>query len=155
MVTEFIVGAIIGGIGGYYIGQHKAYTSTDLSQRSSLLTSLNNQVSEMKAKFDAYDTLRDQKEKDSEKYSKQRELRYQEFMESTKSFFEKQEKVREGFEGKRDKQMESFSNIIAAFNRTIHGSVQKNTNGKHLQVMSVQEGGADHVVLNAELPPKG
>ena len=122
MVWEFIVGAGVGGVAGYFIGRFIAYKDTDISQKSALLSSLTTQVTEMKVKFDAYEKLREQKEKDVDKFSKEREKRYEEFMESTKKFFQTQETIRKESEEKRDKQIEKFSSVISAFSKTIHGT---------------------------------
>ena len=88
-----ILSLVIGIALGYYYGRWKAYQDTDVSHKSALLQSLTTQVTEMKAKFDAYEKLREQKEKDLDKLSHEKEKRYQEFMESTKKFYEKQDIV--------------------------------------------------------------
>ncbi|MBT4446958.1 hypothetical protein HOC96_06950 [archaeon] len=129
----FVPGTLIVGIGlGYYYGRYKAYQDTDISNKSMMLHSLATQVTEMKAKFDGYEKLRDQKEKETEKIHRQKEQRYQEFMQSTKSFFEKQDEVRGKFEEKRDVQMSKFANVIDAFNRVIHGTKTRGIVGEDL-----------------------
>ena len=132
MIWEFVVGAGVGFAGGYFYGKYKAYQNTDLSQKTSLLQTLTTQVTEMKVKFDAYEKLRDQKEKDVEKLHTEKEKRYQEFMESTKKFFASQETVRKESEEKRDKQMENFSGVISAFQRTIHGTKTRGNVGEDI-----------------------
>ncbi|HLC74443.1 MAG TPA: DNA recombination protein RmuC [Candidatus Nanoarchaeia archaeon] len=125
-----ILSLVIGIALGYYYGRWKAYQDTDVSHKSALLQSLTTQVTEMKAKFDAYEKLREQKEKDLDKLSHEKEKRYQEFMESTKKFYEKQDIVRVEYEKKRDDQMGKFSSIIDAFNRTIHGTKTRGMTGE-------------------------
>ncbi len=135
MALELLVGAVglvIGFALGYLYAKNQLRKSIDISEKSALLQSLATQVTEMKAKFDAYEKLREQKEKDSEKLIEQKEKRYAEFMESTKKFFENQDKIRMGFEEKRDKQMSTFSSVIDAFNRTIHGTKTRGAAGEEI-----------------------
>jgi DNA recombination protein RmuC len=135
MALEYIVAivSLIVGIAlGYYFGRYKAYQDTDISSKSAMLQSLTTQVTEMKAKFDGYEKLREQKEKNSERLSEQKEKRYQEFMESTHKFFKKQDEVRGEFEEKRDKQMGKFASVIDAFSRTIHGTKTRGIIGEDL-----------------------
>jgi DNA recombination protein RmuC len=139
MVWEFIVGAVVGGIAGYFLGKYLAYKRTDISEKSALLSSLTNQVTEMKAKFDSYESIRAQKEKDMDQFYLQREKRYHDFMESTKKFFETQDKFRLSSEEKRDKQLENFSNVIASFNRTIHGTKTRGLMGEDILKQYLRE----------------
>jgi len=139
MIWEFVTGATVGGVAGYFIGKYNSQKDTDISQKSALLTSLTTQVTEMKAKFDSYEQLREQKEKDLDKFNKEKEKRYQEFMDSTKKFFEKQDKIREDAETKRDNQLEKFSNVISAFNRTIHGTKTRGNVGEDILKQYLRE----------------
>lgn len=135
MSYEILIGAVSLGVGfglGYYYATSRAYANTDLSTKSALLQSLTTQVTEMKGKFDAYEKLREQKEKDTEKLHNEKDKRYQDFMESTKKFFETQENIRKENEEKRDLQLTKFSSVIDAFNRTIHGTKTRGIAGEDL-----------------------
>lgn len=139
MVWEFLTGAGVGGVAGYFLGRYQAYQNTDISQKSALLSSLTTQVTEMKGKFDSYEKLREQKDKDLNLFNQERDKRYQQFMDSTKVFFEKQDKVREDSESKRDKQLEKFSGVISSFNRTIHGTKTRGILGEDILKQYLRE----------------
>ncbi len=127
-----LIALIVGFFLGYFFASLKSYKDTDLSAKSALLQSLTTQITEMKAKFDGYEEMREQKEKDIEKFNEEKEKRYKEFMESTKKFFEKQDEVRKEYEEKRDQQMNKFSTVIDAFNRTIHGTKTRGNAGEDI-----------------------
>lgn len=135
-----IIGLIIGGAAGYYYAMHKAKEETNTSEKSAVLQSLNNQVAEMKAKFDAYEKLRDEKEQKNEKLSEEKEKRYKEFTDSVMKLFEKQEKTRTENEEKRDKQMGTFASVIDAFNKTVHGTTTRGLMGEEILKQYLREG---------------
>jgi len=150
VIASFVIGGVcflVGSILGYLFGKNKAYKDTDISQKSVLLNSLTTQVTEMKAKFDAYDELRGQKEKDREKLDEEKEKRYQEFMESTKKFFENQDKIRVDYEEKRDKQMTTMASVIDAFNKTIHGTKTRGLMGEEIVRQYLSESIKSRIII--------
>ncbi len=139
MAWEFVIGAGIGGIAGYFIGKYSERRKLSNSDNVSILTSLNNQVVEMKAKFDEYEKFREEKEKASAEMIKAREKRYEDFVESVKKFFEDQETFRKEAEKKRDMQLEGFANVITAFNRTVHGTKTRGNVGEDVAEIYLKE----------------
>ncbi|MFH1590846.1 MAG: DNA recombination protein RmuC [archaeon] len=127
-LVSFILGLAI----GYYFATARAYQSADLSTKSTLLQSLTTQVTEMKGQFDKYEQLRLQKEKAFEEYQSHRDKLYQQFVDSTKEFYIKQNEMRKETEDKREKQLSKFASVIDSFQRTIHGTKTRGMVGEEL-----------------------
>jgi len=99
LLIGLIIGVTLGILAGYFWGKSSAYKSVDLSQQTSTISSLTNQITEMKAKFEAIEKSREEKEQLRRELDEQREKRLKEWMESTHKLFkelnEKSEKTSE------------------------------------------------------------
>lgn len=111
LILGLVAGVIVGIMAGYFWGKSSAYKSVDLSQQSSTISNLTNQITEMKAKFDSIEKAREDKEEYRRQLDEQREKRLKEWMESTQNLFkelseknketaeEKEKRIKEWMEG--------------------------------------------------------
>lgn len=86
-VILLIIGLIVGFIAGFYVSKYQSYKKIDLSQQSSLLTSLNNQLVEIKTRFEETEKNRELLLTEREKRDNEKEKRIQQLMDSNNNFF--------------------------------------------------------------------
>jgi DNA recombination protein RmuC len=87
LIIGIVVGIIIGFVIGFFVKKSRSNQNVDLSQHTSLLTSLNTQMAEIKTKFE--ETEKHRKEIDTEREIREelKEKRFKELMESNNKFF--------------------------------------------------------------------
>lgn len=100
MIWEFVVGAAVGGVAGYFIGKYQVKQSTDISTQLNTIQGLTTQIAEMKGKFTEIEKSRVKLEETQEKRIKQiledNNKFYKEMKEgNTKSEAEKEKRLKE------------------------------------------------------------
>lgn len=136
-IFSIVVVGIISFFVGWFFGKSSAHKPEELyakieSSQSSILTSLNTQIAEMKTKIFEIEKMREEKEKDRKKLDEEKEKRFNDFIENTKKFFGEEKDIREKLEEKRDDQLKKISEVIEAFSRTIHGTATRGMAGEDI-----------------------
>ena len=77
-IILLIIGIVVGGIAGFYMGKSKTFQSADLSSQMGTIQNLTTQIAEMKGKFEVVEKSRDEIEKKRDQLNEEKEKRLKE-----------------------------------------------------------------------------
>ena len=122
-----VIGLIVGGIVGFFIGKSRTHSSSSISSQEGLIGNLTTQIAEIRTKFEEVEKSREKREGDEKQHNKEllKQLR-----ESNKDFLEAQDKQRVETESKRDAQLLDIRNTISKFTQTISGTQKRGNLGE-------------------------
>lgn len=119
------IGLIAGFLIGWFFGKNKAYQSVDLSQQSSMLSSLTLQIAEMKVKFEEIEKSRSNLEKERAKYDEEREKRLKEWVENTHKLFNENVESNKKVDEEKEKRLKEWMEQTNKFFEEQKGAYDK------------------------------